>query len=381
MTDVQFPRRVREITAGWLTDLLTAEGLLSAGRVADLDVDRVSVGTGFNGRVLRLRPAYEPAAVAAVPSFALKIPPGDAGESRARLIPHFEREGRFYQELAAETPLRVPHCFWIAMNLASGDFALMMEDLSRLRLGDEVQSCSPAEVELVVTQLARMQARWWGSAQLAALPWLRPLVDWKWNPERLRNLVESFVDEHRDLMPAHFDRTIERSLAALPGLGEPLPGVPQTLVHGDFRLGNMMFGEPGTADELVVFDWQFTSAGPSRWDLCYFLALNLPVELRRELDEPALRLYHATLTENGVTGYSFDRCYEDYRLGLLLALFQPLGMESFRLSNIEQLKHLSGERRELFKTSALAFAQLTRAWAERSVAAIVDNDAAALLDG
>jgi hypothetical protein len=144
-------------------------------------------------------------------------------------------------------------------------------------------------------------------------------------------------------MPAHFDRTIERTLAALPGLGEPLPEVPQTLVHGDFRLGNMMFGEPQTADEMVAFDWAGTRAGPSRWDLCYFLALNLPVALRRELEEPALRRYHATLTDGGVTGYSFDRCYEDYRLVLLLALFQPLGMEGLGLSGIEQLGRWSGE--------------------------------------
>lgn len=33
-----------------------------------------------------------------------------------------------------------------------------------------------------------------------------------------------------------------------------------------------------------------------------------------------LRMYHRTLTENGVRGYDFDQCLEDYRASALFCL-------------------------------------------------------------
>ena len=40
--------------------------------------------------------------------------------------------------------------------------------------------------------------------------------------------------------------------------------------------------------------------------------------------EELLALYPASLVENSVAGYSFERCRDDYRLGLLASRFIPL---------------------------------------------------------
>ena len=380
MSDVGFPRRITDITPTWLTQLLTEEGLLTEGRVTSVEVDRLSVGSGFIGRVVRLLPSYESPNAAVAPSFALKIPTGEQ-KFRARFQDLYNREGRFYDELAAETPLRVPRCYWNAHDRDASDFALLLEDLSHLKVGDRAEASSEAESEMVVTHLARMQARWWGSEELAARSWLRPMNEWRagFSHEALRDCVPTFVGAFGDLLPRGFDRVLDRVLASLDELWEPLPGVPPTLVHGDFRIDNMMFGEPSTEDELVVFDWQFVSVGPGRWDLCYFLAHNLTIELRRETETSLLETYHSVLTGLGVRGYTFEQCIRDYRLGLLLALLQPLGMEVFRLSNVQQLEALEGERREMFAKSAEAFFDLQRTMTERNVAAVVDNGAASLL--
>ena len=45
----------------------------------------------------------------------------------------------------------------------------------------------------------------------------------------------------------------------------------QGLVHGDYRLDNMLFGTAGADRALTVVDWQTVSWGPALTDLAYFL--------------------------------------------------------------------------------------------------------------
>ena len=54
----------------------------------------------------------------------------------------------------------------------------------------------------------------------------------------------------------------------------------QGLVHGDYRLDNLMFPERG--DGVVALDWQTLAIGPPGRDLAYFLATSVLVDDRRE---------------------------------------------------------------------------------------------------
>ena len=89
----------------------------------------------------------------------------------------------------------------------------------------------------------------------------------------------------------------------------------QGLVHGDYRLDNLMFPEHG--DGVVALDWQTLAIGPRGRDLAYFLATSVLVDDRREHESALVAEYLDELRRIGVEGYSFEQCFADYRLGVL----------------------------------------------------------------
>ena len=70
------------------------------------------------------------------------------------------------------------------------------------------------------------------------------------------------------------------------------------LVHGDYRLDNMLFGTAGADRALTVVDWQTVSWGPALTDLAYFLGCALPAQDRRD----ALRRVAAGLPRGAGAG-------------------------------------------------------------------------------
>lgn len=57
----------------------------------------------------------------------------------------------------------------------------------------------------------------------------------------------------------------------------PLAATPATLLHGDWKMGNLGSHPDG---RTILLDWAYPGAGPMCWDLCWYLALN-----RRRLPE------------------------------------------------------------------------------------------------
>ena len=56
---------------------------------------------------------------------------------------------------------------------------------------------------------------------------------------------------------------------------------PRTIVHGDFRMDNLFFGQREGDAPVVIVDWQGTLRGKGAHDLAYFLSQSMPVADRR----------------------------------------------------------------------------------------------------
>ena len=70
-----------------------------------------------------------------------------------------------------------------------------------------------------------------------------------------------------------------------------------TVVHGDYRLDNLMFSPDGA---VVALDWQTATVGSPTRDLAYFLETSLDVELRRRHEQALLAVYADALVAGGV---------------------------------------------------------------------------------
>src|SRR5262249_27250141 len=121
------------------------------------------------------------------------------------------------------------------------------------------------------------------------------------------------LDKLGDRMSAEDRETFSTAM----GLVTPwLLGQPDrfALLHGDYRLDNLLFDPEST--RVAVVDWQTLGVGLPARDLAYFTATSLKPRLRLAIEEDLVDAYREALTGYGVTGYDRETCWRDYRLGV-----------------------------------------------------------------
>lgn len=78
-----------------------------------------------------------------------------------------------------------------------------------------------------------------------------------------------------------------------------------------------------------AIDWQFWHPTVCGTDLAFMITTEWEPSVRRQLEETLLRRYHETLRQRGVQGYSWDDCWADYRLSIILvSIFIPVWRHS-----------------------------------------------------
>ncbi len=326
MTLLTIPACVEEITPEWLTRALRSRGRGDSASVTSCRWEAVGEGKGFVSQVVRLSVEYDGdghheglprTMIAKLPSPSPEI------EALTTLLGDYQRETRFYEEAASRVAVETPECYYSAVDPGTGRTILLIEDLSQARLGDSVAGCSMAEARLVVRRLARLQAPWWDAAVLDRLDWM-PLktADTAAYRETYSQAWSMLARKAGGGMPDHLAGVAGRLEAHIPEIRGRLSDHPRTIVHGDYRLDNLLFGSRDGRATVIVFDWEFCTRGRGTYDLATFIAEAFPPEVRREEEAGLLRLYHSALLENGVRGYSYDQCLLDYRFSMLdLLLF------------------------------------------------------------
>lgn len=303
-----------EVDPAWLTEVLQQAGELPEGRVVDLET--TSVGTGQVGQNIRFSLTLEGAPPGTRSSVVGKFASDDE-QSRATGVAqrNYWKEVRFYNELVGSLGIQTPRCFFAAAEAEdSARFVILMEDLAPAEQGDQIQGCSPDEAALALEELAKLHAPRFGDRALAKL-------DWIGHPSEEANqiLAALYGTFYAGFAERYADRLTPEVLDAARRFGDGIltwtagHQGPTAVTHGDYRLDNMLFGTREGGYPLAVVDWQTPSEGYPVSDASYFLGAGLLPELRRKDERALLKHYHDHLRTGGVTDFSFERCFEDYR--------------------------------------------------------------------
>jgi thiamine kinase-like enzyme len=332
MAGIGFPKGPDDISADALTDALRSTGTLDAGAsVVRFEHEQIGIGVGILALLWRLTVEYEPAA-AGPATMVLKLP-HTMPESRhiADAFRFYLREVRFYEVIGHRTPVETADLYYSSFDDASGDFVLLMQDFGGREMIDQVTGVDVDHAERVVTALARHHATWWDSEELAAADWAARVQDPP-NPQALVPALRAswpiIESQFSELLPGPMLDAARRMPDHVVSLMEQLSEPPLTLLHGDSRLDNFFFG-----DGVAVVDWQICGRGRGPYDIGYFLSQSMRPELRKEHERSLLERYHQTLVDNGVSGYSFDDCWTDYRKAVLFVSVYPLNAGSVDMVN------------------------------------------------
>lgn len=304
----RFPAHPAEMTAGWLAETtgLPVESFTWA-----------PIGTGQVADSVRITLEYAEGADAGPPTLAAKFSAADqTSRGTAAMFGLYTKEVHFYREAAARLDVRTPRSYFAGVSEDGSDCCLLFEDMGPARQGDQVAGCSLADAQAAIRQAAAIHGPSWQNDDLIHAEWLAPraafadaLIPLYAHAqavfrERYADTLEpnlmAVCEDFAELAPRWFKRDFAR----------------QAIVHGDFRLDNMLLDIRGGAEPIAVLDWQTVAAGDPLVDVGYFLGCGIGEELRVAHEGELLALYRDEMAKYGVFFQVSD--YERrYRIGAL----------------------------------------------------------------
>jgi Ser/Thr protein kinase RdoA (MazF antagonist) len=322
---IDLVRHPEDVSADWLTAVLRESGG-APENAAVTRFEAAAVGTGQMSQSHRFRLTWDEGAPAGPASVVVKVAASDeTSRSTGVGLGVYEREIRFYRDVAPRVDGPVAACHLAVHDAREGWFTLVLEDAAPAMQGDQIAGCTVEEARLAMRELARLHAAVWDDEQLATADWLNqaPVLDEAVVGQLLGGFIERYdarlVPEHRAI--------IERFITRLdPWLADRR--LPFSIVHGDYRLDNLLFGEAGSPKPLTVVDWQTVSWGPPLLDASYFLGAGLAVGDRRANEKTLVREYYERLLTLGIENFTWEKCWEEYRRltfhGVLMAVIASM---------------------------------------------------------
>jgi len=306
---VEIPSSLDEIGAEWLTEALR-EGGLDDVVVASVRQESLGDVHGFACVLSRIVIEYGVAPAGAPPTLVAKIPnPDPVAQAAGSAMLGWERESRFYADLAPRIAARTARCYYNGADPERVAFLLLLEDLGGLTTGDQIRGLTPAQAEVAARWLGEFHASWCGRSELEDFDWLEPMhVRRRQHQPLVAASWEPFLDKFAAMLPASPLLWMEKYIDTF---GQPRErAAPPTVQHGDFRPDNFMLD----GDRAIVpIDWQNVAITTGAYDLANLVVTAITPEQRRATTEQLVETYRSTLLSRGVDPGTSDELFESVR--------------------------------------------------------------------
>ena len=364
---IELPATTKDITVEWLNEVLHENGFIGENDIVSIKREEIGTGEGLTSDMARIHLVYNNETSINVDSVIAKLP--STYKPIRDVCIHtgmYEREIRFYKEIAPLSPIRTPQCYFGNIDVNNERYVLLMEDCSKYSPPDpELKGISYEQAKAIVKTIADFHARWWDDESLSSYSWLPP--SYKTIPGAFFSYYKqtwekcSTIDIFKQsLSEESFDLSKQLS-EKFHLIKNRLPQDKITIMHGDFKADNVFFDYSNNENPVIVFDWSMPSLWRGVADLCRLLGLSMETQLRRNHEKELIELYHSRLLERGISDYTFEECWDDYLTGYLR--FSIIPLMNFTTTD------LSHPRSRAFATEGI----------KRYFSAIVDNDAVGLL--
>jgi hypothetical protein len=239
----------------------------------------------------------------------------------------YENEVQIYTKLRPDRLIEAPRSLGALFDPASGQFVLMLEDLSQrgARFPNVLQEVPLSAVESLLDTLATLHAGHWESPRFSGdLAWLQSHVHGRvayLMNELAPPLIQHEIDTQafKREMVQRLRTTGPELLAGVKSLQAYQSRLPQTLLHGDTHLGNTYLLPQGVGGLL---DWQLSVRGYCMHDVSYLIVTSLPIALRREHERALLDRYRERLMALGVKNApSTEQIWTEYRRAVVWGVY------------------------------------------------------------
>ncbi|MDG1845852.1 MAG: phosphotransferase [Acidimicrobiales bacterium] len=308
-----FPTSVDQLTTSTLSDAIGKE-------IETFQATQIGEDRGMLGEIFRLDLSFHDKGETPISIVAKFAAMRDFSLDQAKRGGIHERELRCYDELLAATPIDAPKMFAAWYNPETAEFLLLQEMVESDTSVNQITGISQTQSRLVITEMAKLHAFWWGKPILETLSWL-PRLDDQRRRTNLTMIAREGWGKLRMLLDEDVKATIEFNGDQLAEKIDDMlcrtATFPSTLVHSDLRSDNLLFSLDGSSVTLI--DWQGCSIAPPVFDLAYFLCQSLTINDRQLFEEELLLFYKQELHRNGLQ-ISLENLREVYESSLFYSL-------------------------------------------------------------
>ncbi|MGI9625028.1 MAG: phosphotransferase [Acidimicrobiales bacterium] len=364
------PQSASELTADWFTGALDVS---TEAAVRSVEVEMIGSGIGFIGDVFRCKLSWDTVDADLPASVVVKVPSSlRSNRLFGEGVRAYERELDVYRSLSGQLGVTMPvHLHsdmdpnpapwlnevirWLLDNLPLRGvnwlvdrllslpdqvlrrFLLVIEDIHDARPANQLESGTVEDALGALECLAGLHAQNWMNSRLVAE---HPLV---WPANRTPRVFQASYKRHRDDFFARFADVVDPGAAAhldtiqdrVPELSDHMVTPPWTLLHGDYRLDNVLFRETG---DIVIIDYQLVLWGRAGYDVAYFITTALDPEHKGAEDE-LLDAYLSALVDHGISDYSSSELRRDVKITKELLAHRFVGTGTLLDTEIEGSDH------------------------------------------
>jgi hypothetical protein len=312
---------INQVTAKWLTAVLSHGRALTGGVVTAFDVE---TGRGNWSNSARLKLQYSDDAQGERPQrLFLKMVNTDLDDEffGSSEVTYYTRD---YLGVRDAPLLR---CYDGRFSEVEQRYHLLLDDVSEthVRAADRIPTLEYGHA--LAEGLATLHAHWWGAERLAkANAPMHSAAHIRRFVEIAEPGTEHIIKQMSAELEAHWPAAIRGLFAHHPQamIARTQDDNGFTVIHGDAGDTNILVPREGERPIYLIdrqpFDWSLTT-WLGVYDLAYALVLDWDVELRRRFETAILERYHEHLIENGVRGYSWERLFDDYRLSVAMGVY------------------------------------------------------------